>query len=266
MIAWYTNHYISQKVMLSIKDGFNVISKDTSLFKEGVKKNMFKEEAILYGILRGCSDVIHYNFRNNLDYLHIDKGYIGDNHFTGYYRISLNDTQARYKEIDLPDDRRLALNKYFTLKDWQKKDGYYLIVPPTEAIAIFYGIDIKKWIDTTIHKLAGKPHKIRQKNDLSNIPLENDLAQAKCVITFNSNVALDATIAGVPVIATSQHSVIKNWNNLTMINLDDCYDKSILLDRKKLLNFIAYHQFTLTEIERGLAKAIIKKMREKNVY
>jgi len=68
MIAWYTNHFISQKVMRSVAIGFKSIAKDTCLFKEGVKKGIFKDEAILYGILRGCSDVIHHNFKNGLDY------------------------------------------------------------------------------------------------------------------------------------------------------------------------------------------------------
>ena len=71
---------------------------------------------------------------------------------------------------------------------------------------------------------------------------------------------------GIPAIATSQHSVIKNWNNLTMSNLDNCIEISQNLDRDKLLRFISYHQFTLKEIESGLAFAIIKKMKEQGAY
>ena len=37
MIAWYTNHFISQKIMRSVAIGFKCIAKDTSLFKEGIK-------------------------------------------------------------------------------------------------------------------------------------------------------------------------------------------------------------------------------------
>lgn len=271
MIAWYTNHFISQKIMRSVAIGFKCIAKDTSLFKEGIKKGMFKDEAILYGILRGCSDVIHHNFKNGLDYLHLDLGYIkrslhNNGQFDGYYKISLNDTQAHYKDINLPEDRLKKLD--IVCKDWQNnKNGYFLICPPTDAICIFYGIDVKKWIDTTIHKLGDRHYKIREKNDVSmSVSLKDDLAGAKAVITFNSNVALDATLEGIPVIATSQHSVIKNWNNLTMSNLDNCIEISQNLDRDKLLRFISYHQFTLKEIENGLAFAIIKKMREQGAY
>lgn len=269
MIAWYTNHFISQKIMRSVAIGFKCITKDTSLFKEGARKGMFKDEAILYGILRGCSDVIHYNFKNGLNYLHIDLGYIerslhNKGQFDGYYRISLNDTQARYKDIDLPDDRLNKLN--VNLEPWKNNEnGYYLICPPTDAMCIFYGIDAKKWIDTTILKLNGKKYKLREKNDVS-IQLENDLINAKCVITFNSNIALDATLAGVPVIVTSQHSVIRDWNNFNMSNLDNCLELSKNLDRKKLLKFISYHQFTLKEIEKGLASAIIQTLLKENKY
>jgi len=269
MIAWYTNHFISQKIMRSVAIGFRCIAKDTSLFKEGAKKGMFKDESILYGILRGCSDVIHHNFRNNLDYLHLDLGYIdrslhNKGQFDGYYRISLNDTQARYKDVNLPSDRIDKLN--YKMQDWQNNEhGYFLICPPTDAICIFYGIDCDKWINTTIQKLGNRKYKIRDKNDVS-VRLEDDLLGAKCVITFNSNIALDATLAGIPVIATSQHSIVRDWNNLNMSNLDDCFTRSKELDRLKLLRFISYHQFTLKEIEKGLACAIIKKMREQNGY
>ena len=241
MIAWYTKHFISVKIMRSVAIGFRCNSKDTSLFKDGARKGMFKEEAILYGILRGCSDVIHYNFKNGLDYLHLDLGYINRSlhnkgQFDGYYRISLNDTQSHYKDVNLPNDRLEKLN--IKIEPWQEnKHGYFLICPPTDAMCIFYGIDVKKWTDTTIQKLGNRPYKIRPKNDVS-VDLKDDLIGAKAIITFNSNVAVDATLQGIPVIATSQHSIIRNWSNLTMSNLDDCIEKSQLLDREKLFRFI----------------------------
>lgn len=259
MLAWYTTHFISEKIILSASRGWKVPAKHTSLFRKGE----FNDEALLYGILRGCSDVIHYNFKNGHDYLHLDRGYIKPNHFSGYYRISLNDTQARYKDVNLPSERAKKLN--VTIRDWQDNEsGLVLIIPPTEAMAIFYGIDIKKWIDTTIKKINGRPHKVRTKED--HTQLEDDFKTAKCVITFNSNAALEAVLFGVPAIATSQHSTVRDWNNLTMNDVNDCYDKSIGLDRNKLLNFVAYHQFTLDEIEKGVAPAIIKEMRKENVY
>lgn len=247
--------------MKSVSNGFRIPAKHTSLFRKGE----FNEDAILYGILRGCSDVIHYNFKNGHNYLHLDKGYLKPHHFSGYYRISLNDTQAHYKDVKLPSDRAKKLN--IVLKDWQdNENGIVLIVPPTTAMEVFYGIDAKKWIDTTIKKLNGRPYKVRTKEEASQISLQDDLKTAKCVITFNSNCALEAVLAGIPAIATSQHSIVRDWNQLTMNNVEDCYGRSISLDRDKLLNFVAYHQFTLDEIERGVAAAIIKEMRKENVY
>ena len=258
-IAWYTDHFISEKVMLAASRGFRTPAKHTSLFRKGEHNS----EALLYGVLRGCSDVIHYNFKNGHDYLHIDRGYIKPHHFSGYYRISLNDTQAHYKDVALPSERAKKLN--VTIRDWQdNENGLVLILPPTEAMAIFYGIDMKKWLDTTIKKLNGRPYKVRTKED--HVSLEDDLKTAKCVITFNSNAALDAVLFGVPAIVTSQHSVVRDWNGLTMNNVEDCYDKSVDLDRNKLLNFVAYHQFTLDEIEKGIAPAIIKEMRKEGAY
>lgn len=266
MIAWYSDHFISQKVMLRhAATGWRIPARHTTLFNKETR-DKFKEEALLYGILRGCSDIIHFLFKNGIDYLHIDHGYVGrskNNMFNGYYRISLNDTQAHYKDVKLPSERAKKLD--ITLKDWQDNEhGLILIIPPSPAMEVFYGINIEDWVKTTIKKIGGHPHKVRTKVDP--IPLEDDLKNAKCVITFNSNTALDAVLAGIPAIATSQHSVVRDWNKLTMSNVHDCYEKSIGLDRSKLLNFISYHQFTLDEMEKGIAAAIIKEMRKENVY
>ena len=264
MLAWYTDHSFSIRIMRSVANGFRIPAKHTSLFRKGE----FNQEAVMYGILRGCSDIIRYNFKNKLDYLHIDLGYIERSQhtrgtFDGYYRFSLNDTQAHYKDVNLPSDRSNKLN--ITIKDWQDNDsGFYLIIPPTLAIETFYGVKAKDWVESTIYKLNGDPYKVRTKDDTS--PLSEELKNTKCIITFNSNVALDATLAGIPTIVTSHHSVIRDWNGLTMANVQDCFEKSVNLDRKKLVNFISYHQFTLTEVEKGIAPAIIKKMREENVY
>lgn len=266
MLAWYSDHFISQKIILRhAAPGWKAVAKHTSLFTKE-NRNKFKDEALLYGILRGCSDVIHHNFKNGLDYLHIDHGYIGRSKthmFNGYYRVSLNDTQAHYKDVNLPSDRAKKLE--VTLKDWQdNQNGLVLIIPPTPAMEVFYGIDIDDWTKTTIKKIKELPYKVRTK--LDTVPLDEDLRNAKCVITFNSNTAVDATLQGIPVIATSQHSVIRDWNKLKMEDVRDCYEKSVDLDRQKLINFISYHQFTLEEMERGIAAAIVKEMRKRNVY
>jgi hypothetical protein len=260
MIGWYSSHTHSEKVMKHVQQGFQIPVVHTDRFQ---KRNAEKQEAILYGILRGCADVIHHNFKNGLDYLHIDNGYIKRHHFSGYYRISLNDTQAKYKDVNLPNERAKKLD--VKIRDWVNNEhGLVLIIPHTPAFEIFYGVDIQKWLDTTIKKLNGRPYKVRTKFDST--PLEDDLKSAKCVITFNSNAALEAILFGIPAIATSNHSIIKSWNNLTMENVEDCFEKCSKLDRNKLLNFISYHQFTLDEIDKGIAPAIIREMRKENVY
>jgi hypothetical protein len=259
MIAWYTHHLISQKIMLSVQRGWKCPAKDTSVFN----KNHPAQEAVLYGILRGCSDILHHNFRNNTDYLHIDNGYLKEGHFDGYYRFSLNNTQAVYKDIDLPNDRVKTLK--VNLKDWQDNEhGLILILPPTLPVAIFYGIDTKKWINNIIKKIGNRPYKIREKTDP--ISFEDELKTAKSVVTFNSNAALKAIIEGIPAITLSNHSVLRHWNNLTLDHLDNAFKLSSGLNRDKLLNFVSYHQFTLDECEKGIAPAIIKEMRKENVY
>lgn len=263
MLAWYSGHFIADKIILRhVAPGWSIPAKHTSLFRAGE----FTDEAILYGILRGCSDVMRYNYKNNLHYLHIDHGYFKrsrQGYFDGHFRISLDNTQASYKEVNLPSDRAKKLD--VTIKDWQDNPhGLILIIPHTPHFEIFYGVDRKKWIETVIAKIGDRPYKIREKTDTT--PLEEDLRAAKCVITFNSNTALEAIFAGVPAIATSKHSVLPSWNNLTINNLDKALEVCSKLDRQKLLNYLSYHQFTLDEMERGIAKNIIAQLRKDNLY
>lgn len=251
---WRTGHSINEEVSKALSIGTHFEIKHTELLP--MERNL--KPAIAYGILRGTglpgrntgdTSVFKECDKHNKPWWELDRGYLRPNHFDGYYRISLNGMQAKYQRIDLPDDRvrKLDVKLYPVIKSGK----YILVCPPTEPVEQFYGMESGKWLNDTINeikKYTDRRIKIRDKHD-SNAPLEHDLAEAHCVVTFNSSVALQAVIYGIPAIV-SEHSVLHGW----AANSISCIEQDLLInDRMELLKYISYCQFTLDEFKNNKA-------------
>lgn len=249
--VWRTGHQINETISAALHAGIpQNILKHTEWADNYISSNN-KHIAVGYGILRGTGDIFHHNRSNGVDYYEVDRGYINPNHYDGYYRISKNALQATYKELDLPSDRLAKLK--FERKQWFNPKGHILIIPPSEYIETFYNLATGWWENEIIKSLDGisRPFKVRDKSDSR--PLDHDLQDAYCVITFNSNVAVDASIKGVPVI-TGMYSVAGKW---CKNSIGDVIENKIAAPTQervdKLLRFISYNQFTLKEIQDGIA-------------
>lgn len=87
--------------------------------------------------------------------------------------------------------------------------------------------------------------------EISDRTLEEDLADARCVVTFNSNTAVDAIIAGVPAIAMDPGSMA--WD-VAGHTLDDV-DNPPRPERAQWASDLAWAQWNVDELRRGLAWA-----------
>ncbi len=252
---WHTGHQINEKLSLALHAGIpESILKHTE-WADNYYHQTNKHVAVGYGILRGTGDIFKHNSANKVDYYEVDRGYINPHHFDGYYRISKNGMQAVYKGIDLPSDRldKLKIKR----ENWFNPKGKIIVCPPTEYIEKFYGLFENDWLSqiTDFLKRSGKSFKVRNKDTTT--PLEHDLQDAYCVVTFNSNVAVDATIKGVPTITDC--SILNGWNGeLTNQLLDGTLSPQSEEAVNKLLRFISYNQFTLEEIRNGTAWKILQ--------
>lgn len=248
---WQTSHQINEKLSLALHAGIpQSILKHTE-WADNYFHSTNKHVSISYGILRGNADIFKHNANHAVDYWEVDRGYINPHHFDGYYRFSKNGLQAVYKDKDLPSDRLDKLK--YKLENWFNPKGRIIVCPPTEPIESFYSIPKGSWLSSVTEYLTklGRPFKVREKGVAT--PLEHDLQDAYCVVTFNSNVAVDATIKGLPVITDC--SVLNGWNDSQigerMANgtLEPQSNEAV----QKLLRFISYNQFTLEEIRSGMA-------------
>lgn len=249
--VWHTGHEINEKLSHALHAGIpQNILKHTE-WAENYYNSPNKYTAVGYGILRGTGDIFKYNQMHNVDYYEVDRGYINPRHFDGYYRISKNRLQAKYKDLDLPNDRLDKLR--FERAEWFSPKGRVIVCPPSDYIEDYLGFQHGWWEDKIVQELANTPRlfKVRHKSDTT--PLEHDLQDAYCVITLNSNVAVDASIKGVPVIA-GEYSIAGRWckNSLAEV-IEDKIAAPSIESVDKLLRFISYNQFTLEEIRNGTA-------------
>lgn len=254
--VWHTGHQINETLSMALHAGIPQNILKHIEWADNYCNSTNKHIAVGYGILRGTGDIFKHNTEHWIDYYEVDRGYINPKHFDGYYRISKNGLQAKYKDVDLPGDRLEKLK--IERANWFNPKGKIIVCPPSGYIENYYGITPGLWEKTICDTLThtekmfdiSLPFKVRNKDDTT--PLENDLQNARCVITFNSNVAVDATIKGIPVLA-SENSVVCGWTPNIMGEFMPPTSEQI----DKLLRFISYNQFTLEEIRSGMAWKIL---------
>lgn len=248
--VWKTEHYINRFVTEAFYEGLLKHEPKAKLRSVSDYNPREVKHAISYGILRGTDSIYKLSTSNSQEYWEIDRGYFKPAHFEGYYRVSKNDLRASYVKGRLPTDRFEMLRIHFA--PWRTNGKHILVCPPTAAVAQFTGLDLQQWIisvEDEIHRYSDRPIIIRGKD--SKTPLQQDLHNCHCVITYNSNVAIDALLAGIPVISLDYLTDIYPWNRLRIHDIET--DGLCVANRADLFSFLSYCQFTLEEFKAGKA-------------
>lgn len=248
--VWYTDHEINQTITKAFYEGMLHHSQTKEIPYKSVKDHREFTHSISYGILRGTGDVFRDCMAANKEWWEIDRGYFGANHFDGYYRVSLNGTRALYRSCDLSRDRLEALG--VTYAPWNKNGNHVLICPPSEAVYQFYHNEkANGWAETyqAIARTYTK-REVRIRHKDSKTPLHEDLKDCHAVLTYNSNVAIDALRLGIPAISIAE-TELTEWNKLRTEDIES--NKLYEADREALFRYLSYCQFTLPEMRNGYA-------------
>jgi len=78
--------------------------------------------------------------------------------------------------------------------------------------------------------------------------LSEDLENGWAAVTFNSNSGVEALVAGIPVFAFDEGSMVWSICNRSLSDIES----PSLPDRKQWLNDLCYTQWTLLEMKEGL--------------
>lgn len=223
-----------------------------------------------------------FELQNNM--IVIERGYIKRDK---YHSIGWNGMNgyANFLNKDMPDNRFKKLK--VKLKKWRPGKEKILItgqVPWDSNVQSLYSGENKQsrgevsmayisWLRTIYDKLIDmghsdnivfRPHPylfelskdftskyesaIPRELWSTNKTIEEDLSKAKVLITYNSNSAVDAVISGIPVIVGDKGSMAWDVANKSISDLNNLK----MLERKYWINDIAYSQWNLDEIKKGL--------------
>jgi phosphohistidine swiveling domain-containing protein len=206
--------------------------------------------AVVYGILRGCGDIIRQAEWVGRDFFHIDLGYFKRGHYEGYYRVTQNAFQADLDDVLVRPDRWETLK--IPLRPWKRTGRNVVVCPMTGAVGDFLNINTRKWIETVtdeLRKYTERPIIVKPKGD---VDISEMFEDAWCVVTHSSNAAVDAVLAGVPVVTLGDSACEQiSWG------LSDI-ESPFWPERDWWCHKLAYHQFTLDEFRNGVAWKILE--------
>ncbi len=212
--------------------------------------------------------VMHEQFTAGGHTIIMEVGYFGDR--LNALSFSVNGLHGRGKFVpglkDMPFDRWNATG--LEIAAWQDCDGKAIMIAgQTPGDAQMAGENPIAWAANAAAKLraAGhtnllyRPHPNYRKFAAS-IPAETvegdllgTLRMASCVVTYSSNIAVDALLYGVPVIAVSDGSMAREITGSGILAAID----PPLYDRTQWAHDLAYCQWSLEETAAGDAWAFL---------
>jgi hypothetical protein len=202
--------------------------------------------------------------RRRRRYLVMERAYLGDR----FRWVSLGfdglNGSADFNNANVPDDR---WSKYWadSVKPWKSGGDYALIIGQIQGDAALRGMDINRWAQMAVdearkhyERVVWRPHPLaRVKANIRHAEtqegsLDDALAGASVVITYNSNTAVDAVMAGVPAVAMGPYSMAEAVTSRTI------GEPLYTGDRDAWGAKLAYCQWLPEEIESGEAWAHLR--------
>jgi hypothetical protein len=227
-------------------------------------------KAVLLGLLRGTHLVYRWAEKNNIDFYYIDRPYWGETRNHPYYMKIVKNNFLKNWQEDRPDDR---FKKSFPwpIKPWKKNGKNIIVCPPSNAMKEFRGVH--NWLDQTLKTLkenTDRPIIVKTKgynpiigvdknggyvvagkdNQKPSGPIDWDDAYA--IVTYNSNITLEATTRGIPCF-TDPHNACAPISETDFTKIET----PKYADREPLYHSMAYGQFTAEEMRNGYAWRIL---------
>jgi len=181
-----------------------------------------------------------------------DHGYFGRDE---YYRITRN----AFQHLGLGEGSSKRFEAHDkTIEPWKKRGAHILVAPPPQVNAMLFGFNSEGWIQGVLGNLkafSNRPVRVRHKahkpmRKLKAPPtLKEDFEDCWAVVTWRSNVAVEAILAGIPVFCTGLCAAyIMGLSDLGQIESPVYPD-----NRKQWASVLANNQWTLDEIADGKA-------------
>lgn len=187
-----TEHIHSRVVCKAFQEGSEGVIVPPDELKAG--------PAVVYGVLRGCGEIIQECQWLKRDFYHIDHGYFRSaTDYSGFYRITKNALQTSGISDRMPNNQRF-FQLGLGIRPWKKHGRTIVVLPPSEYVGWFFNVDPMVWrvaVENEIRRWTDREIVVKSKDGGNLAPY---LEKAWCVVTHSSNGAVDAVLNGVPVI------------------------------------------------------------------
>lgn len=258
-------------VLNQINDGFKNIGIKTIWRRHDVFNEDCVEDfdlVVCNGLRNKYHDILKCYNKINTPVMVTDLGYL--NRKEGYYQVGLNKLGYILPQ-ECPNDRFKKLNIVVSQKR-KKSDNILLLGQlPGDAqhgftefeLINLYKDYVQKLRSVTKRKIIFRPHPVK-KIHLGDIVDGYDNEQTlnfnniHAAVTYNSTSGLDALIAGVPVFC-DESAFYVNEGNSDFRDLENP-NFPIKSSLEKLLNRVAYSQWTRDEISKGLPMELLLKL------
>ena len=218
----------------------------------------FKNPITVFGMLRGTAQLIEECSRLNQDFYYFDHAYLfGNKHNPSkifnekIYRLTKNYFHIRdMKKLSDDDYKRIEKYKeHVKLKPWKYDGKYILVIPPSSHVRKYYWYD-NNWevqMLNTIKQHSKKPIVIRAKEDTT--PLEKDLENAYCTVSYQSTVVIQSIMSGVPSFCANESMGVP----VSLTDMTQIEEPLYTTEREQWIDSLLANQFTMSEIEDGTA-------------
>lgn len=201
--------------------------------------------------------VIEYQRARGLPYLVMERGYLGNR--KRWTSLGWNGLNGR-AEFPHAVDRWLArFDAVAQLTPWMDTDSRreVLLIQQVPGDASVEGVDLEAWYQQVTDYYTGEGfsvhHRAHPKMTRAAVPLADDLARARLVVTYNSTAAVEAVLAGVPTITLDRGSMAWEVTGHRLTR----QPRKLIHNRNDWASNLAWKQWSFDEIACGYAWEVV---------
>ncbi len=200
----------------------------------------------------------------------MDHGYFTNAHDSPHWLRITKNKHCQNILQDRPSDR-YEKNFKQDIQPWKKHGAKILVLPPTNAIANFFGVE--NWLDNTLKTLRANTDReivVREKPYNPTVAIDHVGATVKiekptkdqgrinwsdyyAMVTYNSNTMIASLTEGVPVFCDPLNSAAAPISETDFTKIET----PKYGDRVALFSSLAYNNFTMQEMSDGTAWRIL---------
>ena len=203
---------------------------------------------VLGGLQFGVLELMQEIWAKKEPYIFFDRAYFAGGTYSQQIRLTRGAYQKHWIEPGAESGRLRRWGVY--LEPWRPAGDFLMVVPPSPAVEKLFGIE--GWLESTLHRLRGCIRRIvvSPKEDRNKSPLLERLEGCHAVVTWSSNVAVEAIVAGIPAFVSPFSAARPVAGALEELDIENPPRPA----REAWAASLAWGQFTVDEIAGGFAR------------